>query len=152
IRTSSIFFFFHGIYIVSPHARGVLWEHKRYKNHVSYGGNMKKVVLFLASLAFLSGSANAETVMIAVNSCCVTEDATVKEILRPEGITMGPVDEGGEGRAPVRVRSARFLGTDLRMEVETEGGYLLGALLLRGPPMAEALGAGGAGSLGPARV
>lgn len=42
---------------------------------------MKKVVLFLASLAFLSGLANAETVKIAINSCCVTEDATVKEIL-----------------------------------------------------------------------
>ena len=42
---------------------------------------MKKVVLFLASLAFLSGLANAETVKIAINSCCVTEDATVMEIL-----------------------------------------------------------------------
>jgi sulfate transport system substrate-binding protein len=42
---------------------------------------MKKVVLFLAALAFLSGLANAETVKIAINSCCVTEDATVKEIL-----------------------------------------------------------------------
>jgi sulfate transport system substrate-binding protein len=42
---------------------------------------MKKVILFLASLAFLSGPANAETVKIAITSCCVTEDATVKEIL-----------------------------------------------------------------------
>jgi len=42
---------------------------------------MKKVILFLASLASLSSLANAETVKIAINSCCVTEDATVKEIL-----------------------------------------------------------------------
>jgi hypothetical protein len=108
---------------------------------------MGKVVLFLASLAFLSGSANAETVKIAINSCCVTEDATVKVILRPEDITMGPVDECGEGRAPVRVRSARFLGTHLRVEAETAEGYLLVALLLRSHPMSEALGAGNAVSV-----
>ena len=76
-----IFFFFHRLYIVAPHACGVLLEYKRYKNHVFYGCNMKKMVLFLATLAFLSGLASAETVKIAINSCCVTEDATVKEIL-----------------------------------------------------------------------
>ena len=70
-----------------------------------------------------------------------------KVILRPEDITMGPVDECGEGCATARVRSARFLGTHLRMEVETEGGYLLVALLLRSHSMAEALAAGDAVSV-----
>jgi len=115
---------------------------KRYKIHVFYGGNRRKVVLFLASLAFLSRLANAETVKIAINPCCVTEDATVKEILRPEDITMGPVDGCGEGCAPARVRSARFLGTRLRVEAETAEGNLLVALLLRSHPMAAAIDAG----------
>jgi ABC-type Fe3+/spermidine/putrescine transport system ATPase subunit len=71
----------------------------------------------------------------------------VRVILRPEDITVGPVDDPGEGGTPARVRSARFLGTHLRMEVETEGGYLLVALLLRSHPMAEALAAGDAVSV-----
>ncbi len=73
--------------------------------------------------------------------------APVKVILRPEDITMGPVDECGEGCTPARVRSARFLGTHLRVEAETAEGYLLVALLLRSHPMAAAIDAGDAVSV-----
>ena len=45
------------------------------------------------------------------------------------------------------VRSARFLGTHLRVEAETAEGYLLVALLLRSHPMAAAIGAGDAVSV-----
>ena len=60
---------------------GFYWNINATKTMYFMEASMKKVVLFLATLAFLSGLANAETVKIAINSCCVTEDATVKEIL-----------------------------------------------------------------------
>lgn len=42
---------------------------------------MKKALVVLGLLAFAATGASAEAVKIVINSCCVTEDATVKEIL-----------------------------------------------------------------------
>lgn len=42
---------------------------------------MKRLLAALGMLAFLATGASAETVRIIINSCCVTEDATVKEII-----------------------------------------------------------------------
>ena len=60
----------------------------------------------------------------------------VKVILRPEDVAVLPpgIDEAGQARAVVE--SASFLGSHLRVEVRTEEGYALAALLLRSHTMA----------------
>ena len=42
---------------------------------------MKRVTLFLAGLLALVPPAFADTVKLTIDSCCVTEDATTKEII-----------------------------------------------------------------------
>jgi sulfate transport system substrate-binding protein len=42
---------------------------------------MKRVIVSLLALAFLATTADADPIRLAINSCCVTEDATTREIL-----------------------------------------------------------------------
>ncbi|NJD62908.1 MAG: extracellular solute-binding protein [Deltaproteobacteria bacterium] len=42
---------------------------------------MKRMIVFLLAMAVLATTANAEPVRLAIHSCCVTEDATTREIL-----------------------------------------------------------------------
>lgn len=42
---------------------------------------MRRAIVALMALAFLATTAQAETIRLAINSCCVTEDATTREIL-----------------------------------------------------------------------
>ncbi len=42
---------------------------------------MKRSLFLLLAIAIASTSAHAETIRLAIHSCCVTEDATMKEIL-----------------------------------------------------------------------
>ena len=42
---------------------------------------MKRALLFLAALLLLAPPALADTVKLTIVSCCVTEDATTKEII-----------------------------------------------------------------------
>ncbi len=64
------------------------------------------------------------------------DGAAAKVILRPEDVSVRPpgVEEAGQARAVVE--SASFLGSHLRVELKTEEGYALTALLLRSHAMA----------------
>jgi len=64
------------------------------------------------------------------------DGSAVKVILRPEDVAVLPpgIEEAGQARAIVE--SASFLGSHLRVEVRTEEGYALTALLLRSHAMA----------------
>ncbi|MGE5188917.1 MAG: ABC transporter ATP-binding protein [Gemmatimonadota bacterium] len=64
------------------------------------------------------------------------DGSPVKVILRPEDVAVRPagIEEAGQARAVVA--SASFLGSHLRLELATEEGYGLKALLLRSHPMA----------------
>ncbi|PWB64221.1 MAG: sulfate ABC transporter substrate-binding protein [Deltaproteobacteria bacterium] len=42
---------------------------------------MKRMIVFLLAMVVLATTANAEPVRLAIHSCCVTEDATTREIL-----------------------------------------------------------------------
>ncbi len=70
------------------------------------------------------------------------DGSAVRVILRPEDIGLKPagLEEAGEARAVVD--SASFLGSHLRVEVRTEEGYALTALLLRSHAMAGSLSRG----------
>ncbi len=67
---------------------------------------------------------------------------TVKVLLRPEDVTLLPpgICEAGQTRATVE--SVSWLGAHLRVELTTEEGYSLTALLQRSHPMADLLSAG----------
>ncbi len=70
------------------------------------------------------------------------DGAAVKVILRPEDISIRPagIEEAGQARATVE--SASFLGSHLRVELTTEEGYGLTALVLRSHAMAERIARG----------
>jgi putative spermidine/putrescine transport system ATP-binding protein len=70
------------------------------------------------------------------------EGSAVKVILRPEDISIRPggIEEAGQARAVVS--AAAFLGSHLRVELTTEEGYALTALLLRSHAMAGRISAG----------
>jgi putative spermidine/putrescine transport system ATP-binding protein len=67
---------------------------------------------------------------------------TVKVLLRPEDVMLLPpgIDEAGQTHA--NVKSVSWLGAHLRMEIATEEGYLLTALLQRSHPLADRVAAG----------
>ena len=67
---------------------------------------------------------------------------TVKVLLRPEDVTLLPpgIEEAGQTHAGVGTVS--WLGAHLRVEMTTEEGYPLTALLQRSHPMADRLSAG----------
>ncbi len=60
----------------------------------------------------------------------------VKVILRPEDVAVLPAGTEEAGQVRAVVESASFLGSHLRLEVRTEEGYSLTALLLRSHAMA----------------
>jgi ABC-type Fe3+/spermidine/putrescine transport system ATPase subunit len=68
----------------------------------------------------------------------------VKVILRPEDIRIHPPGTEEAGQSHARVASVSFQGTYLRVELKTEEGYKLMALLLRSHPMADRLAEGDA--------
>jgi ABC-type Fe3+/spermidine/putrescine transport system ATPase subunit len=67
---------------------------------------------------------------------------TVKVLLRPEDVTLLPPGIAEAGQAHARVRSVSWLGAHLRVEITTEEGYPLTALLQRSHPMAERIAGG----------
>jgi len=67
---------------------------------------------------------------------------TVKVLLRPEDVTILPPGIAESGMTHANVKSVTWLGAHLRMEISTEEGYLLTALLQRSHPMAERVAAG----------
>jgi ABC-type Fe3+/spermidine/putrescine transport system ATPase subunit len=67
---------------------------------------------------------------------------TVKVLLRPEDVTLLPPGIAESGMTNATVKSVSWLGANLRMEIATEEGYLITALLQRSNPMAERMEAG----------
>ena len=67
---------------------------------------------------------------------------TVKVLLRPEDVTLLPPGIVESGMTHANVKSVSWLGAHLRMEIATEEGYPLTALLQRSHPMAERMAAG----------
>lgn len=67
---------------------------------------------------------------------------TVKVLLRPEDVTLFPPGIAASGQTHARVNSVSWLGANLRLEIATEEGYPLTALLQRSHPMADRLSAG----------
>jgi ABC-type Fe3+/spermidine/putrescine transport system ATPase subunit len=67
---------------------------------------------------------------------------TVKVLLRPEDVTLLPPGIAEAGQTHAHVESVSWLGAHLRVEIATEEGYPLTALLQRSHPMAERLSAG----------
>lgn len=72
------------------------------------------------------------------------DGSAVKVIIRPEDISVHTPGTGEAGQSHARVTSVSFQGTYLRVEVKTEEGYRLMALLLRSHPMADRIAAGDA--------
>lgn len=72
------------------------------------------------------------------------EGSWVKVILRPEDISVLPPGIAESGQSQARVGSVSFQGTHLRLELATEEGYGLTALLLRSHPMAGKIAEGDA--------
>jgi ABC-type Fe3+/spermidine/putrescine transport system ATPase subunit len=67
---------------------------------------------------------------------------SVKVLLRPEDVTLLPPGIAEAGQTHARVDSVSWLGAHLRVEIATEEGYHLTALLQRSHPMADRLSAG----------
>jgi ABC-type Fe3+/spermidine/putrescine transport system ATPase subunit len=67
---------------------------------------------------------------------------TVKVLLRPEDVTLLPPGVADAGQTHAHVKSVSWLGAHLRMEIATEEGYPLTALLQRSHPMAERVASG----------
>ena len=67
---------------------------------------------------------------------------TVKVLLRPEDVTLLPPGIAESGMTHANVKSVSWLGAHLRMEIATEEGYFLTALLQRSHPMAGRVAAG----------
>ena len=63
----------------------------------------------------------------------------MKVILRPEDISIFPPGITEAGQAQATVESVSFQGTHLRVELKTEEGHGLAALLLRSHPLADAI-------------
>ena len=72
------------------------------------------------------------------------EGCWVKVILRPEDISVHPPGIANAGQSQAKVGSVSFQGTHLRLELTTEEGYGLTALLLRSHPMAGKIAEGDA--------
>ena len=70
------------------------------------------------------------------------DGSAVKVILRPEDISIRPAGTAEAGQAGATVASASFLGSHLRVELTTEEGYALTALVLRSHAMAERISRG----------
>jgi len=66
----------------------------------------------------------------------------VKVILRPEDISIHPPGTTEAGQSRATVESVTFHGAHLRVELATEEGYRLTALLLRSHPMADGIAGG----------
>jgi len=67
---------------------------------------------------------------------------TVKVLLRPEDVTLLLPGIVEAGQAHGRVNSVSWLGTHLRVEITTEEGYSLTALLQRSHPMVDRMSTG----------
>jgi ABC-type Fe3+/spermidine/putrescine transport system ATPase subunit len=67
---------------------------------------------------------------------------TVKVLLRPEDVTLLPPGIGEAGQTNARVNLVSWLGPHLRVEITTEEGHPLTALLQRSHPMVDRLTAG----------
>jgi len=67
---------------------------------------------------------------------------TVKVLLRPEDLTLLPPGIVESGMTHASVKSVSWLGAHLRVELTTEEGYPLTALLQRSHPMADRVAAG----------
>jgi ABC-type Fe3+/spermidine/putrescine transport system ATPase subunit len=67
---------------------------------------------------------------------------TVKVLLRPEDVTLLLPGIAEAGQTHARVHTVSWLGAHLRVEIATEEGYPLTALLQRSHPMAERISAG----------
>ncbi len=67
---------------------------------------------------------------------------TVKVLLRPEDVALLPPGIAEAGQTHAHVKSVSWLGAHLRVEMTTEEGYPLTALLQRSHPMADRLSAG----------
>ena len=72
------------------------------------------------------------------------EGSCVKVILRPEDISVHPPGTPEAGQSHANVDSVSFQGTHVRLELTTEEGYGLMALLLRSHPMAGKIAEGDA--------
>ncbi|NJD62910.1 MAG: ABC transporter ATP-binding protein [Deltaproteobacteria bacterium] len=72
------------------------------------------------------------------------DGSSVKVILRPEDISLHPAGTAEAGQSQADVGSVSFQGTHLRVELATEEGYPLTALLLRSHPMAGKIAEGDA--------
>jgi ABC-type Fe3+/spermidine/putrescine transport system ATPase subunit len=67
---------------------------------------------------------------------------TVKVLLRPEDVTLLPPGIAEAGQAHANVKSVSWLGAHLRVEMTTEEGYFLTAMVQRSHPMADRLSVG----------
>lgn len=67
---------------------------------------------------------------------------TVKVLLRPEDVTLLPPGIAESGMTHATVKSVSWLGAHLRLEIATEEGYPLTALLQRSHSMADRVSAG----------
>lgn len=77
--------------------------------------------------------------------------AMVKVILRPEDVVLLPPGVCEAGQAHARVNAVSYLGTHLRVELVTEEGYSLTALILRTHDLAGRIAAGDTVRTGAAR-
>lgn len=75
----------------------------------------------------------------------------VKVILRPEDVVLFHPGVREAGQTNARVNAVSYLGTHLRVELATEEGYSLAALLLQGHELADSIAAGDAVRVGAAR-
>jgi putative spermidine/putrescine transport system ATP-binding protein len=66
----------------------------------------------------------------------------VKVILRPEDVALSPPGVREAGQTNARVNAVSYLGTHLRVEMTTEEGYPVAAVIPRGHGMADAIAAG----------
>jgi ABC-type Fe3+/spermidine/putrescine transport system ATPase subunit len=89
------------------------------------------------------GSAYAGNLAIRMGGNGIADHGgTVKVLLRPEDVTLVPPGIVEAGQTHAIVKSVSWLGAHLRVEMTTEEGYPLTALLQRSHPMADRLLAG----------
>jgi ABC-type Fe3+/spermidine/putrescine transport system ATPase subunit len=89
------------------------------------------------------GSAYAGNLAIRMGGNGIScHGGTVKVLLRPEDITLLSPGIAEAGQTHAHVKSVSWLGAHLRLEIATEEGYLLIALLQRSHTMADRLSAG----------
>jgi len=92
---------------------------------------------------FYRGSAYAGNLAIRMEGNGIAfHGGTVKVLLRPEDVTLFPPGIAASGQTHARVNSVSWLGAHLRVEMTTEEGYALAALLQRSHPMADRLSTG----------